>query len=294
MIVNPLPDNIVNGDPIDATPVMANFNQLRNNVNSNAADLNAQNTFTQPQNGVNAISAAQFVTLSQVQALLLGALPIGAMIDYAAGSVPSGYLLCDGSAVSRTTYALLFNVIGTTWGNGDGVTTFNVPDFRRAVAVGSGGAGTGVLGNAVGNAGGAETHVISGTELPVHNHGYSDPGHNHAHSDPGHGHSVADPGHGHSISDPGHAHTYTSVGGAGTAQAGINWNVSGAAAATTVNGTGIGINGALTGIGIYANTTGITNVAAGIGITISNAGSSAAMTLMQPSRVVTKMIRTGL
>lgn len=56
--------------------------------------------------------------------------PAGAIMAYAANSAPTGWLLCDGSAVSRTTYAALFSVISTTWGIGDGSTTFNVPDLR--------------------------------------------------------------------------------------------------------------------------------------------------------------------
>jgi microcystin-dependent protein len=57
---------------------------------------------------------------------------------YAGASVPSGYLLCDGQAVSRTTYAALFTAISTTWGIGNNSTTFNVPDLREAVPVGVG------------------------------------------------------------------------------------------------------------------------------------------------------------
>ena len=58
---------------------------------------------------------------------------IGAVIAYGGnGNIPSGYLLCDGSAVSRTMYPDLFAVIGTDYGNGDGSTTFNVPDANQA------------------------------------------------------------------------------------------------------------------------------------------------------------------
>ena len=100
----------------------------------------------------------------------LATVPAGTLIDFAGTSAPTGYLACDGSAVSRTTYSALFAVISTTWGAGNGSTTFNVPDFRRRVRVGSGGAGTGTLGNAVGNTGGAETHTLATGELPSHTH----------------------------------------------------------------------------------------------------------------------------
>jgi microcystin-dependent protein len=64
--------------------------------------------------------------------------PTGAMMQYAAASAPTGWLLCDGSAVSRTTYADLFALIGTTYGAGDGSTTFTLPDMRGRVPVGMG------------------------------------------------------------------------------------------------------------------------------------------------------------
>jgi microcystin-dependent protein len=94
----------------------------------------------------------------------------GAMQDFGGSSLPAGYLLCDGTAVSRTTYAALFSAISTTWGVGDGSTTFNLPDFRRRTAVGSGGSGTATLGNAVGNTGGEENHVLTIAEMPAHDH----------------------------------------------------------------------------------------------------------------------------
>jgi microcystin-dependent protein len=93
------------------------------------------------------------------------------MLDYAGtGAVPTGYLLCDGSAISRTTYADLFAAIGTTWGVGDGTTTFNLPDTRRRVSMGKGGSGSSTIGNAVGNTGGEETHTLIEAEMPTHTH----------------------------------------------------------------------------------------------------------------------------
>jgi microcystin-dependent protein len=61
---------------------------------------------------------------------LLITTPSGAMMDYAGTTAPPGWMMCDGSAISRTTYANLFAAIGTSYGTGNGSTTFNLPDFR--------------------------------------------------------------------------------------------------------------------------------------------------------------------
>jgi len=93
--------------------------------------------------------------------------PPGTILDFAGTSAPTGYLNCDGSNQSRVTYAALFAAIGTTWGVGDGSTTFTLPDFRRRTAVGSGGSGTAALGNSVGNTGGSETQYNDSTTVPA-------------------------------------------------------------------------------------------------------------------------------
>jgi microcystin-dependent protein len=77
-------------------------------------------------------------------------------------SAPTGYLLCDGTAVSRTTYANLFAVIGTTFGTGDDSTTFNVPDFRSRVPGGVNGVDFSSIGDMVG----LSTNQIEANNLP--------------------------------------------------------------------------------------------------------------------------------
>ena len=62
--------------------------------------------------------------------------PPGMVLPFAGAAAPEGFLLCDGSAVSRTTYGDLFAAIGTAYGAGDGSTTFNLPDLRGRVAAG--------------------------------------------------------------------------------------------------------------------------------------------------------------
>lgn len=108
--------------------------------------------------------------------------PAGLIFPYAASAAPSGYLVCDGSAVSRTTYATLFTLIGVTYGSGDGGTTFNIPDLRGRVIAGHdiavGGSTAdrltgltgGVNSNTVGNTGGDEKHALTEAQMPKHYH----------------------------------------------------------------------------------------------------------------------------
>lgn len=99
-------------------------------------------------------------------------LPIGAIIPYTGNLLPEGYLECDGSAVSRTTYADLFAVIGTSYGAGDGSTTFNLPDLRGKVTVGQDTNDTDF--DALGDTGGAKSTVLTKYNLPNHSHTYMD------------------------------------------------------------------------------------------------------------------------
>ena len=99
--------------------------------------------------------------------------PPGAFMEYGGLTAPTGWLLCDGASVSRTTYADLFAVLGTRFGSTSG-TTFNVPDFRRKIALGAGGtvpAGTNGPAATVGSAGGDEEIVLAANQLPAHSHG---------------------------------------------------------------------------------------------------------------------------
>jgi microcystin-dependent protein len=97
-------------------------------------------------------------------------IPSGLIAAWAASASPPGWLVCDGSAVSRATYSALFAAIGTTWGSGDGSTTFNLPDLRDRVPIGSspgGLAGSRPSVRAVGQTGGEETHQLTFSELPT-------------------------------------------------------------------------------------------------------------------------------
>jgi microcystin-dependent protein len=180
-------------------------------------------------------------------------IPLGGMLEFTGTTAPNGsFVLPFGQAISRTTYAAYFAMVGTTYGGGDGSTTFNVIDKRGRVSAGKddmGGSaasrigsvatdsGT-IVGATLGSVGGSATHVLTSAEMPVHSHG------------------VNDPGHGHSISP-------NAIG-----------DVAGGKAASG-NGQG---------------TIGSTQVAT-TGISIQNAGSGGAHAMLQPTVIVNYILR---
>ena len=142
------------------------------------------------------------------------------------GTPRTGFLLCDGSAVSRAVYANLFAAIGINFGPGDGVTTFNLPDMRGRSPMGEG-TGSGLSPRVIGDIFGEELHVLSVAELATHTHLQNSHNHtqdSHNHTQDSHNHTLTDPGHNHTntahthtqdahlhnITDPGHTHTYNS------------------------------------------------------------------------------------
>ena len=94
--------------------------------------------------------------------------PLGGIVQYAGEVAPNGWLICDGSAVSRETYSDLYAVIGTTYGVGDGSTTFNLPNLKGRVPVGLDSSQTEF--DTLGETGGEKTHTLTIDEMPNHRH----------------------------------------------------------------------------------------------------------------------------
>lgn len=128
--------------------------------------------------------------------------PVGSIITYAGETSPDGWLLCDGNQISRTTYARLFNVIGTRYGSPSSSDVFCLPDLRDRIPIGK------PVGSVIGDIGGRNTMSLTATELPAHTHtGTTGEGGQHTHTI-----TVDDGGqHSHGISDPGHNHWLQTV-----------------------------------------------------------------------------------
>jgi microcystin-dependent protein len=127
----------------------------------------------------------------------VGFMPVGVVVPFAGSTSPAGWFLCFGQAISRTTYAGLFATIGTTYGSGDGSTTFTLPDLRGRVVAGEddmGGtaasrltaAGSGITGTNLGATGGTQTHTFTSAEMPSHTHTQD----SHNHTQNAHGHLI--------------------------------------------------------------------------------------------------------
>jgi microcystin-dependent protein len=183
--------------------------------------------------------------------------PTGAVMDYAGATAPSGWLLCDGTSYSTTTYAALFAVIGYTFG-GSGA-NFNVPDARGRTIIGVG-QGTGLTNRVLGGVPGEENHPLTAAELASHTHtATSTQGtHTHTATDSGHTHTVT------GFPTPNAAAGTGAYAGSGTQQSG------GASAAITVS----------------------TVSAGAITTTVTATGTGNAHNNMQPSLALNKIIKT--
>jgi microcystin-dependent protein len=158
----------------DTAPANTNYNTIAS-YSAQTPQVGDVVLCAQIPSGQNSSSIAVLGPIGVPSALI----PSGCIMQYAGSSAPSGWLVCDGSAVSRTTCANLFAVIGTTYGNGNGTTTFNLPNFSGAVALGVGSnTEHGSTSHTLGQTGGEETHILSTSELAAHTHTIT-----HTHSD---------------------------------------------------------------------------------------------------------------
>ncbi|MDE1907422.1 MAG: tail fiber protein [Rhodospirillales bacterium] len=196
--------------------------------------------------------------------------PAGSIMDFAGTTLPAGWLECDGSAVSRTTYAALFAALGTTWGAGDGSTTFNLPNLNGRVTAGRNGSGVGLTATTISATQGAAAFTIAAANLPPHAHNFN------VNS------GTESAPHTHNVSDPGHVHV---TGTAGTA------NPGGAALAATGYGPNTSaMSAATTGISLSTETAShYHNVA---GATDNGPGASSPLSIVQPTAIVMKIIKT--
>jgi len=140
----------------------------KNGQNQATANINlGSNKIYNLANGTVSTDAA---TYGQLTSSVSAAMPVGSITMYGSNTPPTGYFICNGQPLSRSTYAALFAVISTTYGAGDGFSTFNVPDLQQRFPLGKAASGTGAT---LGGSGGAidHTHTVAG-----HSHSMSGAG----------------------------------------------------------------------------------------------------------------------
>lgn len=168
--VPPLVYRLVKSSPLTALEGDTNLQTLVNAINGLEARMNVS-LLANGQLANNAVTLASIpdgiITAAKFDASIL---PIGIILGLSSGTIPSGWLECKGQAIPRGSYgAALFALIGTTYGIGDGATTFNLPDLQGRCPIGEG-SGAGLTTRSRGDKVGEETHLLDLTEIPAHTH----------------------------------------------------------------------------------------------------------------------------
>lgn len=206
---------------------LASLSSAITGLQNSKANINSP-TFTGTPKAPTPLEGAdpkQIVTVDYLESVS-SSLPVGSVIAYSGSSISdSNFVMANGQAINRTTYAGYFALVGTTFGTGDGSSTFNVPNLEQRVPVGVG------SGYTLGTTGGEATHTLTESELAAHSHSNE---------------------HTHTVNDPGHVHNYTD---SGEFPGNIAWDGSADYSITTItktttsNATGITINQSTTPTG---------------------------------------------
>jgi microcystin-dependent protein len=212
-----------------------------------------------PIDGTEAIPVVQGgVTVQVPSAALVGAPGIGivpgVVLPFAGGAAPAGFLPCDGSTVSQTTYPALYAVLGTLWGP-DAGGNFTLPDLRDRCLIGTSPGGLGAdrpTARSAGQVGGEESHVLTIAQLAAH---------------------------GHSVTDPTHQHSADAFGG--------SYLAGSAVARATTNGAGGTFGHGATGLGSH-----IATELAATGVSVDSTGSGDPHNTMPPFAVIQWIIKT--
>lgn len=199
-------------------------------------------------------------------------IPTGVIEMFAGSVAPDGWLICDGSSISRKTYDNLFKVIGTTYGSGNSNNTFTLPDMRGRCPIGAG-SGAGLTARSLAATAGAETVTLSEANMPSHTHTatVSTQSANHTHTGTSGDQSVT---HQHAFS-----HSIGTSGGYGI------FDSATASSSGTPNTGGIQQNHT------HSTTTGNESANHNHSVTNSNTGSGTAVTITPPSIVINFIIK---
>lgn len=155
-----------------------NGNEIKNSITENLEQApsnptTGQQYFNTTDNKLYYYNGTEWVDLTKSSGSNNSGVAIGTIVNWPSNSLPVGWLKCDGSAISRTDYSSLFSIIGTTFGAGDGSTTFNLPNITDKNILGNG---------TLGQLGGNNSVTLTTDNLPSHTHTFTGKAHTHSFS----------------------------------------------------------------------------------------------------------------